>query len=126
MQFIKTRNPAVPKPSFLQAALLLMTLMAADGTELPSSGLLGFPHPKRGLKRRLKVDQDKKIKEKPSTVRERQLVKPSANFNGLSVLWLTLETSLCLNMEANLGTRYWWHRITLSYLHNIFWLRSVW
>lgn len=105
MPFIKTRNPAVPKPSFLQAALFV-TLMAADGTELHSSGLLELPHPNRGLKRGLKVHQDKKIKEKPSMSCESQLAKLRANVNGLSVLRLTLKKSLCLNMEAILGIRY--------------------
>lgn len=84
-----------------------MTLMAADGTEQHSSGLLGLPHPNRGLKKGLKVDQDQKIKDKPSMVHDSQLGKPGANFNGLYVLWLTLEISFCLNMETILGIRYW-------------------
>lgn len=84
-----------------------MALMAANGTELHPSGLLGLPHPNRGLKRGLNVNQDKKIKEKPPMVRESQVAKPKANFNGLSVLWMTLEISWCLNMEAIVGIRYW-------------------
>lgn len=40
-------------------------------------------------------------------VHESQLGKPGANFNVLSVLWLTLEISFCLNMETILGIRYW-------------------
>jgi len=47
MQFIKTRNKYVPKPSFLWAALL-MTLMPADGRELHASSLLEFSHPQQG------------------------------------------------------------------------------
>lgn len=51
------------------------------------------------------MGQDKKIKEKPSMPCESQLAKPRANFNGLSVICLTLEISLCLNVEAILGIR---------------------